>query len=589
MRFLRQHILKPATCNLKPETYNLTPMKFIVSTLLALVPVTRRRNYILLFKFILFLVFVVTLYSLLFHFLMLLEGRYFSWVTGVYWTLVTMSTLGFGDITFESDIGMAFSVVVLLSGIVLLLVMLPFTFIRFFYVPWLEAQTHARAPRQLPENTRGHVILTSLDNTTSQLVDKLRQYGYPYVILFEDIQEALKAYDLGYRVAVGELADPVTYRNLRAENALLVFAGVDDMVNTSIAFTVREVSDNVPVVSSAERDDSVDILELAGCTYVFQFMKMLGQSLARRTMGSSTCANVIGNVETILIAEAPVMRTPLQGKTLEETRLRETVGVTVVGIWEQGQFVLPTAERRIGSSSVLLLAGSAQQLNEYDRHYGQYLKSETPVLILGGGRVGRAAAEALRERDIDYRIIEKNPKLTRDKKRYIQGNASDINTLKRAGIDTAPTIIITTHDDPTNIFLTIYCRRLRPDIQIISRSELDRNVPILHNAGADLVMSYGSISTNTILNLLKPNELLMLSEGLSVVSLDVPAPLDGKTIAESNIRTDTGCSVIGLKDGSEMHLNPDPSIVLKKGRELIIICTDESHKRFLKKYPAQKT
>ena len=564
-------------------------MKFIVSTLLGLMPVSRRRNYILLLKFILFLVFIVTLYSLLFHFLMILEGRYYSWITGVYWTLVTMSTLGFGDITFESDLGMVFSVVVLLSGIVLLLVMLPFTFIRFFYAPWLEAQTRARAPRQLPEDTRGHVILTCFDNTTAQLVDKLRQYGYPYVILFEDIQEALKTYDLGYRVAVGELADPETYRNLRAGNALLVFAGVNDMVNTSIAFTVREVSNDVPVVSSAERDDSVDILELAGCTYVFQFMKMLGQSLARRTMGSSTCANVIGNVETILIAEAPVMRTPLQDKTLEETRLRETVGVTVVGIWEQGQFVLPTAEQRIGSSSVLLLAGSAQQLNEYDRHYGQYLKSEAPVLILGGGRVGRAAAEALRERDIDYRIIEKNPKLTRDKKRYIQGNASDINTLKRAGIDTAPTIIITTHDDATNIFLAIYCRRLRPDIQVISRSELDRNVPILHNAGADLVMSYGSISTNTILNLLKPDELLMLSEGLSVVSLDVPAALDGKSIAESNIRTDTGCSVIGLKDGSEMHLNPEPSILLKKGRELIIICTDESHKRFLKKYPTQKT
>jgi Trk K+ transport system NAD-binding subunit len=564
-------------------------MKVIVSTLLSLVPISRRRNYILLFRYFLFLSFMIALYSIVFHFLMLLEDRYYTWVTGVYWTLTTMSTLGFGDITFESDIGRVFSVVVLLSGIVLLLVMLPFTFIQFFYAPWLEAQTKARAPRELPEDTKGHVILTNFDATSAQLVDKLRQYKYPYIVLFEDVQEALRVHDLGYRVAVGELADPATYHRLRADKAALVYAGVDDIVNTSIAFTVREVSANVPVVVNAERDDSIDIMELAGATYVFQFMKMLGQSLARRTIGTNTRANVIGNVETILIAEAPVMRTPLQGKTLEETRLRETIGVTVVGMWEAGRFVIPSAGTRLGAATVLLLAGSPEQLVEYDSKYGQYEKSDQPVLILGGGRVGRAAAEALRERGMEYLIIEKNPKLSRDRKRYIQGNASDINTLKRAGIDTAPTIIITTHDDATNIFLTIYCRRLRSDIQIISRVELDRNVPILHNAGADLVMSYGSISTNTILSLLKPDEMLMLSEGLSVVSMDVPITLVGKSIADSNIRTHTGCNIIGIKAGAQTHLNPDPSIVLELGQELIIICTDESHKLFLGRYPARRT
>jgi len=59
-------------------------------------------------------------------------------VTGVYWTLVDMTTLGFGDITSTSDMGRLFSIVVLLSGVVFLLVMLPFLFIRLFYAPWLE-------------------------------------------------------------------------------------------------------------------------------------------------------------------------------------------------------------------------------------------------------------------------------------------------------------------------------------------------------------------------------------------------------------------------------------------------------------------
>ena len=78
------------------------------------------------------------------------EGQRHSWLTGVYWTLTVMTTLGFGDITFNGDLGRFFSMIVLVSGVVFMLVLLPFTFIEFFYAPWMRAQTAARAPRELP-------------------------------------------------------------------------------------------------------------------------------------------------------------------------------------------------------------------------------------------------------------------------------------------------------------------------------------------------------------------------------------------------------------------------------------------------------
>ena len=59
-----------------------------------------------------------------------MEEQEHSWLTGFYWTLTVMTTLGFGDITFHSDIGRLFSVLVLLTGVILLLIVLPFTFIR---------------------------------------------------------------------------------------------------------------------------------------------------------------------------------------------------------------------------------------------------------------------------------------------------------------------------------------------------------------------------------------------------------------------------------------------------------------------------
>ncbi|MGB5620107.1 MAG: NAD-binding protein [Desulfobacterales bacterium] len=556
-------------------------MKLIFSELVHLITKKQERNIWIIIKFFAALLAMVTVYSILFHFLMIFENKEYSWVTGFYWTLTVMSTLGFGDITFATDLGKVFSIFVLMSGIVFLLTMLPFTFIQFFYLPWLEAQAKAKAPRELSEGTKGHVILTNYDPVTINLAEKFRQYQHEYVIVIEDVQRALELQDLDFRVAVGDLGDPQTYRRLKAENAALVVANIDDMMNTNIAFTIREISQEVPIVVNADLDDSVDILELAGSTYVFQFMKMLGQSLARRVIGTTTRANVIGKIESLLIAEAPAMRTPLVGKTLLQSRLRETIGINVVGVWERGRFNIPTAQTLINPTTVLLLAGSADQFNDYDEKFGRDKKYQAPVLILGGGRVGRAAGDALMERNIDYRIIEKKQKLIEDE-RFIYGSAADINTLMQAGIKKSPSIIITTHDDPTNIYLTIYCRRLCPDIQIISRANLERNISKLHTAGADLVMSYASMAANTILNLLKPDELVMLAEGLNIFRVVVPPLYVGKSLAESQIRTQTGCNVIAICDLGATCINPGPSHLFGENNELILIGSGEAESRFFK-------
>ena len=89
-------------------------------------------------RFLLLLAALVTLFSVAFHFIMAREGQSHSWVTGFYWVLTVMTTLGFGDITFHSDLGRIFSSVVLLSGVMFLLILLPFTFMEFFYEPWMR-------------------------------------------------------------------------------------------------------------------------------------------------------------------------------------------------------------------------------------------------------------------------------------------------------------------------------------------------------------------------------------------------------------------------------------------------------------------
>ncbi|HPJ07417.1 MAG TPA: ion channel, partial [Deltaproteobacteria bacterium] len=205
-------------------------------------------NIRLLLKYLTALVLMIVTYSTVFHYIMAAEGQKHSWITGFYWTLVVMSTLGFGDITFTSDLGRAFSILVLLSGVVFLLILLPFIFIKFFFAPWMEAESRNRAPRELPPETREHVIITNYDAVTASLIDKLRGYRREYVVIVEDLVRALELYDIGVRVAIGSMDDPETYRRMHADQAALVVASSTDQVNTNIAFTVREVSDSVPII-----------------------------------------------------------------------------------------------------------------------------------------------------------------------------------------------------------------------------------------------------------------------------------------------------------------------------------------------------
>jgi Trk K+ transport system NAD-binding subunit len=543
-----------------------------------------RRNLRVLARFFLVLVVMITVYSVGFHILMQREGQEHTWITGFYWTLTVMSTLGFGDITFHTDIGRVFSIVVLLSGTTFLLVLLPFTFIEFFYEPWMNAQAAARAPRRLPAEMRGHVLLTNHDAVTSALIRRLKQYQYPYALVVPEVEDALRLHDLGLNVVVGDLDDPETWARMRVEAAALVASTASDATNTNVAFTVRGLVKDLPIITSASDEASVDILKLAGSSFVLRLEEMIGQSFARRTLGGDAMSHVIGTFDELLIAEATTHRTPLVGKTLRESRLRENVGVTVVGVWERGHFEPAQPETEIHDNTVLVLAGSKEHLFRYNELFSIYNVSGAPVVILGGGRVGRATALALAQRELDYRIVEVLRERIRDAKKYVLGSAADLAVLEKAGIRETSTVIITPHDDDVNVYLTIYCRQLRPDIQILSRATHERNVATLHRAGADIVLSYASMGASAVINLLQRSKILMVAEGLDLFEVRMPANLAGRTIAESAIRERTGCSVVAIRTERGMEVAPNPSKTLPANADIVLIGTAEAEERFLELY-----
>jgi Trk K+ transport system NAD-binding subunit len=238
----------------------------------------------------------------------------------------------------------------------------------------------------------------------------------------------------------------------------------------------------------------------------------------------------------------------------------------------------------ITKKSILVLAGTQNHIDRYNELFCIYNINSAPIIIIGGGSVGSALGRSMKERELDFRIIEKSKEVVLDDKQYIQGDATDVKVLKQAGFFDAPAVAITSHSDPINIYLTTYCRYLRKDIQIISRATLDRSVHTLHTAGCDFVVSHASLGANNIFNLSKRGNILMIAEGVDVFRVKTPKALIGKTIKYASIQEECGCSVIGVNAHGSMTINPFVETLLPADGEIILIGSVESEEKFFRRY-----
>ena len=545
-----------------------------------------RRNLRALLSYLGLLALITGAYSVLFHAIMLYEDQQHSWLTGLYWTLTVMSTLGFGDITFQSDLGRSFSMLVLVSGIVMLLILLPFTFIRFFYAPWLEAQVRLRAPRRAAEDVRDHVIICRYDEIARGLILRLDETSLPYYVIESDPAKAAELHGDGVSVVAGAPDANATYEALRAPDARLVLANLGDAANTNITLTVREVAPSLPVVALAEDIDSVDVLELSGASQVLPLKQQLGEQLASRVAVGTPQAHRIGRFEDLVFAEFPIHATTLPGRTIRDTRLRALTGLNIVAVWERGRLLPAGPDTVLSDHSVPVIVGTEEQLTELDALFVIYPYNEDPVLVIGGGKVGCATARALRERGIAVTILDQglspDPQLAQVADRVVVGDAANLQVVTDAGIAKAPSVVLTTNDDATNIFLALYCRKLNPETHIVSRITQDWNLEAIHRAGANFALSHGALAVKSLISLVQGRELVVLGEGAELFVEGVPSTLAGARLGESGIGARTGLNVIAVRHAGVSKTNPSAGTELPQDAELVMLGTAEQRRQFVK-------
>ncbi|MFA5517061.1 MAG: NAD-binding protein [Desulfuromonadales bacterium] len=564
-------------------------MKSIASELAYFLRGRARLNLKYLVYYCAFLAGVILLYAVLFRFLMWhLEGREFSLIAGIYWAITVMTTLGFGDITFHTDPGYVFAAVVTVTGVVFLLIILPFGLISLFLAPWIEHRLRYRPALELPPETSEHVLIFGLDAVTRTLIRKLENRRIPYAVVTPHADEVSRLEEHeGIRVVCGSPTDPRVLDSVRVAAARHVIANLSDPENINICLTVRALCDT-PIAAMVSAADHGELLRLAGASQTIPLHKILGRYLATRATTQGAMAHVLDSFGSLQIAEIPVHGTPFSGQTLAAAQVRQRTGLAVIGLWQRGSFTTPTAATLLDDHALMVLAGTREQLDALEQLTGEQTLEDL-VFILGHGRVGCAAATFLDRRPVPFILVDREENPACDEHVPVYGDATGRDLLRKAGLENAKGLIVTTNDDSTNIFLTLASRHTHPHARIVARANADENVPQLYAAGADFVVSNASVGASILLNVIESKTSVFLTEGIDVFRRLLPPRLADLTIANSQIRNKTGCSIVALEppQGAAPLIMPPPETVLKSGMGMILIGSPEQEELFSRLYPKE--
>lgn len=130
-------------------------------------------------------------------------------------------------------------------------------------------------------------------------------------------------------------------------------------------------------------------------------------------------------------------------------------------------------------------------------------------ILCGFGRVGQEIARELRERGVDFVIIEQTPEEAERARAFgylvIEGDGSQERVLIQAGISEARCLLAASDSDSGNTYITLTAKAINPGCFIVARVAYPHNEEKLRLAGADRVLSLYSLGgRRMVLQALQP-------------------------------------------------------------------------------------
>ncbi len=231
----------------------------------------------------------------------------------------------------------------------------------------------------------------------------------------------------------------------------------------------------------------------------------------------------------------------------------------------------------------------ALELNQYfgkRRIKNMIEKLSGHVIVCGFGRVGRGAADELRQAGVPFVVVDHDEERVESAMKAemlaVLADASRDETLRDVGIDRARGLIATLSSDADNLFVILSAKTLNPRLHLSARIAEETSEHKLRRAGADFVFApYNSTGHRMAQALLKPHvhqfldfttQNMGLDAGIEQVRVAERSTFVDQSLADMQMRRELGVIVLAIRKATgEMLFNPAADAKISGGDHLIVM------------------
>lgn len=204
-------------------------------------------------------------------------------------------------------------------------------------------------------------------------------------------------------------------------------------------------------------------------------------------------------------------------------------------------------------------------------------------VVLGLGSFGASVAVTLQQLGCDVVAVDQDEEHINDiadKVTYaVQADIGNPDLLASLGSRNYDGIVVASSENLESSILATLAAKEMEIPYILCKAHNERHAQVLRKVGADaVVFPEKEMGRKIAKNLLSANlaDWIELSPDYSIVETAVPVRWIGKTLKELDVRRTYEVNVVGLKEGTDVEITPDPDMPLRAGMILMLIGSNEA-------------
>jgi len=301
----------------------------------------------------------------------------YTWVDSVYMTVITITTVGFGEVQPLDDNAKIFTIFLILTSVIILGYAITVITEYILSKNDIEELKQKKMQKKI-DSFKNHIIICGFGRNGKQAAKKLNAYGKPFVIIERDKEVIDRNQDDSLPFIYGNANEDEILIEAGIERAsTLISALPNDADNLFVVLSARQINRNMSIISRASQETSYEKLKLAGANNVILPDRIGGDHMASLVVIPDLVEfidnlGIVGerniNIEEVIVDK---LYDTNEVKTIKDLDLRRKTGCNVIGFKDgKGEYVVnPEADTQLISGSKIIVLGRPEQIKKLNSLY----------------------------------------------------------------------------------------------------------------------------------------------------------------------------------------------------------------------------